>query len=85
MREYLVTITDTFGGEANFCWVNKYKLSAKSIRGAIQKIARYTGRTGARLQYKDGEYDARYDYRSPVCAFIEQIDDHTDLNNAVSI
>jgi hypothetical protein len=31
---YKIEVTDTFGGEANYCWVSRYTVKAKSIRGA---------------------------------------------------
>ena len=43
MNTYLLTVTDLFGGEANFSWVRRYKVTAKSHLGAIQKLAKHTG------------------------------------------
>jgi hypothetical protein len=31
-------ITDTFGGEANYCWVRRGAVRARSVRGAIRAI-----------------------------------------------
>lgn len=31
---YFVEVTDTFGGEANYCWVRRYKVSASSKLGS---------------------------------------------------
>lgn len=42
-QEFLIYITDTFGGELNYCWVTKFKVSATTERGAVWKIARATG------------------------------------------
>lgn len=45
---YQIEVTDTFGGEANYCWVNRYKLDKeyptdlKLIRAAKRK-AGWTG------------------------------------------
>jgi len=40
---YQVEITDTFGGEANYSWVRRYLVRAKSQAGAVQKMARTYG------------------------------------------
>ena len=33
--EFLVEFTDTFGGEANYCWVKRYKVHATSLKRAL--------------------------------------------------
>lgn len=40
---FFVEVTDTYGGEANYCWVKRFKVNASSMRGAITKVARETG------------------------------------------
>ena len=55
-RQYFVEMTDTFGGEANYCWVNRFIVTASSERGAISKVTRRTG-THARAS-GSGRYDA---------------------------
>jgi len=42
-NHYFIEMTDTFGGEANYCWVNRFIVSASSERGAMRKVARETG------------------------------------------
>ena len=42
-QTFFVYITDTFGGELNYCWVTKFKVNATTERGAVWKIARATG------------------------------------------
>ena len=42
-NHYFVEMTDTFGGEANYCWVNRFIVSASSERGAMRKVAKKTG------------------------------------------
>jgi hypothetical protein len=67
---YRVEVTDTFGGEANYCWVKRYTIRARSMRGAISKVARATGYR-FRLDAAYGDM-ARYNARSAaVCAFVE--------------
>lgn len=31
MHKYQLEITDTFGGEANYCWVNRYSLTMPEL------------------------------------------------------
>ena len=65
---YRVEITDTFGGEANYCWLNRYIVRAISERGAVQIIAR---RYGAGWK---NEYSGRYKLSGAcVCMFVDWI------------
>lgn len=66
---YFVEMTDTYGGEANYCWVNRFIVSAASERGAIGMVTRKTG-YHARSVGCD-----RYDVpRCHICYFIEWVD-----------
>ena len=40
--------TDTFGGEANYCWVKRGKLRAKNWLGAVRMAKRAAGLSGVR-------------------------------------
>jgi hypothetical protein len=67
---YAIEVTDTFGGEANYTWVERFVVHAKSELGAI-RIA------GNRTNYRfrsvgGGRYDAR---GACVCAFVEWCED----------
>lgn len=63
--DYYFEVTDTFQGEANYCWLRRYKISAKSELGAIQKLARHTG-----LKFRK-QYDTRYNaINACVCTFL---------------
>ena len=42
-NQFFVEMTDTFGGEANYSWVNRFLVSASSELGAIRKVTRRTG------------------------------------------
>jgi len=60
-------ITDTFGGEANYCWVRRYKVRSVSMLGAVQKLSRYTGYRFKKLYSGTlTRYDAT---NATVCAF----------------
>lgn len=66
---YFVEMTDTYGGEANYSWVTRLKVNAKTMRGAVNKVARHTG-----LQWrKDGDFGSMLRYNSKssaTCFFI---------------
>ena len=36
-------LTDTFGGETNYCWIKRYYVDAYSLHGALCIISRETG------------------------------------------
>ena len=68
-NHYFVEMTDTFGGEANYCWVNRFIVSASSERGAMRKVAKKTG--FAVRSVGCDRWDA---VGACVCYFIEWID-----------
>lgn len=43
---YNIEVTDTFGGEANYCWVKRGSTKATSRRGIIEAVKRVAGWTG---------------------------------------
>jgi len=43
---YAIEVTDTFGGEANYCWVKRGKTSAQSRRGQIAAVKELAGWNG---------------------------------------
>ena len=72
-NQYYVEMTDTFGGEANYGWVNRFLVTASSARGAISKVTRETG-YHARL---DCDYGDLVQYKVPgacVCYFLNHSD-----------
>ena len=62
---YYVEITDMFGGEANYSWVTRHVIRAKSERGAVNALSRRSGMNwrfdGLRYLSKSGA----------TCAFID--------------
>lgn len=71
--KYLMEITDTFGGEANYSWIRRFMVSANSMRGAVQKLARSEG-GGWRKNYGDSD-SARYNLSGAcICMFVTWID-----------
>ena len=70
---FFVEITDTFGGEANYSWVTRHIIKAKSQRGCANALAR---RSGLNWHYVGCD---RYDSASgATCAFIREYDPETD-------
>ena len=43
MKTYYFEMTDLFGGELNYCWLHRFIINAKSLRGALIKLSRETG------------------------------------------
>jgi len=41
-----IEFTDTFGGEANYCFVSRFSVNACSMRGAVIVAARHLGYSG---------------------------------------
>ena len=75
--KFYVEVTDTFCGEANYSWVNRFVVSAKSELGAIRKIGKETG-LSFRKDWDDG-LCTRYDSKSGLtCAFVSYYDADCD-------
>ena len=83
MTTYNVEVTDTFGGEANYCWVHRYSVRASTFTGAIRKVARAEGwRFRCSGDFGDErQYDAR---GACVRAFVNDDPDRAD-DRAVSL
>lgn len=75
ITEWEIECTDTFSGEANYCWVKRFRVRACSIRGAAIVAARYLGYSGrVRCVYNGGD-DARYDVQGAcICFFVQWCD-----------
>jgi len=71
LKSYTVEITDTYGGEPNYCWVRRFEVSASSILGAIKKVGTVYSK-GWTLDHKIDKYSARYNKKgAPICCFLE--------------
>ena len=74
MNTYSIELTDTFGGEANYSYVERFTIQAKSLRACVLKLGKETGYNW-RLNSNYGE-SVRYDTTSGLtCAFIEQMEE----------
>lgn len=62
---YTFEVTDTFCGEANYCWKREHHIEAWSLHGALCKLSRIEG-----LNFR-GAGGGRYDARGAcICAFL---------------
>ena len=68
-NRYFIEMTDTFSGEANYCWVNRFLVSASSPRGAMRRVCARTGDT-----VRDVGCDRWDSTRGCVCYFVEWVD-----------
>ena len=50
---YHIEVTDTFGGEANYCWVRRSTTKATTRRGVVRAIKAEMGITGERASVRD--------------------------------
>lgn len=66
---YFVEVTDMYGGEANYSWVTRHVIRAKSERGAISALSRRSGlnwrNDGIRYLSRSGATCAFIDYFEP--------------------
>jgi hypothetical protein len=70
-------VTDTFGGEANYTWVRRYKVRSVSMLGAVSRLSRHTG---YHFNKTYGGELTRYDAKNAcVCAWVDTAPDQTAL------
>lgn len=75
MQHYFVEVTDTFGGEANYCWVARYKVAANTPLGAVLAVKRERGYVSITCAY-DTDDECRYDVvGQAICMFVHEWDD----------
>lgn len=67
---FTVEMTDTFAGEANYCWVVRETINAKTMSGALRVFKRKhcVGRT--RKQWDCGDARRYKVTRANVCIFV---------------
>lgn len=74
---YFIEMTDTYGGEANYSWVNRYKVKANTIRGAIVKISKELGLQGQLKKIYDCGDTIRHDVKGcAICLFSKPFDEY---------
>lgn len=67
---FYIEVTDTFGGELNYCWVRRYAVLAATERGAMRVVGNHDGYA---LRY-DGY---RWDFKG-ACIAAYVVDDVPD-------
>jgi len=76
---YYIEVTDTYGGEANYSWVTRHIIKAKTMLGAAKRFGRLSGMSWRCV----GDYGCdqkRYDSKSGAsCYFIQPVDDASDF------
>lgn len=78
MSKYDIEWTDTFGGEANYCWTERYTIEAKSLQGAIRKAKQqryYSPVPRHRVTIHCGYYMRIDIVGANVCCFINEIEE----------
>lgn len=74
---FFVEITDTYGEDANYSWVKRFKVNASSELGAIRKVSSETG-LNFRKEWDTGDL-VRYDAKQcAVCAFLSPYQDQAE-------
>lgn len=68
-------LTDTFGGAANYSWVKRFKVQAKSINGAIRKVSAECGFQGSLKVESKGELIRWNIQGACLCIFGSEYDD----------
>ena len=83
---FFVELTDTFGGEANYSWVKRYKVTASSFNGAIRKVAKDTYYR-FRKEYDTGDMVKYKAIGACVCAFVEEYNElcHADYSRVIEL
>lgn len=62
---FMFEVTDTFGGEANYCWKREHRIEALTLHGALCILSRIEG-----LNFRSVGCD-RYDAQNAcICAFL---------------
>lgn len=75
MHLYDIQWTDTFGGEANYCWVDNDTIEAPNIQSAITKAKQkryYSPVPRHRVTIDDGDFIRIDIIGANVCCFISE-------------
>lgn len=73
-----VEVTDTYGGEANYCWVKRFtipSIEGESKLATMRRAKKAAGLNGVRCNVSDYGDHWRLDIRgAAVCAFISWVE-----------
>ena len=70
---YYFEVTDTFGGELNYCWLDRFAIEASSLRGALIKLSRHTG-----LNFR---HNGSYYKAKNACIGAYEVEDCTNIDD----
>ena len=81
-----VELTDTFGGEANYSWIHRYKVAASSFNGAIRKVSKDSFHR-FRYEYNYGDMVKYKATGACVCAFVEKYNElcHNSYSRVIEL
>jgi hypothetical protein len=79
LTKYFIEFTDTYGGEANYCWARRYNVDATSYKNALTKAKQfYFGNASGYPHRITGNYGdmLRADFQGmAVCCFVSHADE----------
>lgn len=74
LNKFYFELTDTFGGEANYSWVHRFKVVSPTLRGALNKLSRHTG-----YHFQAQWYRCRWKVKQACIVLHELSNDFDDL------
>jgi hypothetical protein len=79
---YHFEVTDTYGGESNYCWVRRYIVWAQSFTGAVRKVNKVEGFSRLRKVMDCGDF-VRWDVEGAcICIMGNWMDDLEEDSSA---
>ena len=83
---FFVEVTDTYGGQANYCWARRYKVTASSYRGAAIMVSRHEGYQGRLKKVMEGGELVRHDIRgAAICMFTSPWPEHMEVFSSLKV
>ena len=78
---WFVELTDTHGGEANYSWVTRVRVQAKTLQHAVRRFSADAGFSGRVRKEWDSGDSVRYNIRgAALCFFVSPWDEETCAN-----
>lgn len=74
---FFVEVTDTYGGEANYCWVHRYLVKASTMRGAVGVVSKHEGFSGSlKIVGNYGDMTRHNVSGAAICIFTQYADEY---------
>lgn len=86
--KFFIEMTDTFGGEANYCWVNRFTVDAKDARQALTKVKQHVYVNPSKVRHTVSDYGdmLRADVKKDcVVFFVTEYSDDDLYTNTVEL